>query len=518
MAVKLAWNELKQFADGTGVPYSGAKLFCYVAGSVNTKQTTYTESTGTTPNTNPIVLDSNGRTPQPVWLTTGLSYKFVLAPSTDTDPPASPISGGTIDNCTGINDSSTVVNEWVAGPTPTFVSTTSFTLVGDQTSTFHVGRRLKFTVTAGTVYGTITISAFAALTTITVVLDSGVLDSGLSAVSYGIQSASNSSIPSVKLSAGAWTLQNTLAMSGAAINEAQGADIASAATVNLDTATGNTVDVTGVVTITAITLSQGRQRTVRFTGILTLTNGASLVLPGGANITTAAGDFAIFKGYAAGVVRCVVYMKASGKAVINTANTQPTKTVLTSGSGTYTTPTNATRLWVRVVAGGGGGQGIGAGSGAGAGADTTFSTITAKGGSAAGAAAGNGGAGGTGGSGGDFAIAGGAGGSGGAAANVPGGNGGNSAFGGGGVGGAGGNNNVAAGAATNSGAGGGGSSSSGAATSPGGGAGEYREAIILSPAATYSYGVGAAGTAGTGATTNGGAGGSGVIIVHEYYD
>lgn len=96
-----------------------------------------------------------------------------------------------------------------------------------------------------------------------------------------------------------------------------GSDVASAGTINLDSATGNLVDVTGTTTITAITLADGRERTVRFTGILTLTNGASLVLPGGANITTAAGDYAIFRGYAAGVVRCAVYQKASGTAVVS---------------------------------------------------------------------------------------------------------------------------------------------------------------------------------------------------------
>lgn len=97
-----------------------------------------------------------------------------------------------------------------------------------------------------------------------------------------------------------------------------GADVASATTVVLSTAsvTGDLIDVTGTTTITAITLAEGNERTVRFTGILTLTNGASLVLPGGANITTAAGDFAIFRGYAAGVVRCVGYQKASGLAVV----------------------------------------------------------------------------------------------------------------------------------------------------------------------------------------------------------
>jgi hypothetical protein len=86
-----------------------------------------------------------------------------------------------------------------------------------------------------------------------------------------------------------------------------GADVASATTTNLETATGFLVDVTGTTTITGITLSEGHSRVVRFTGILTLTHGSSLILPGAASITTAAGDFAIFVGYAAGVVRCLSY-------------------------------------------------------------------------------------------------------------------------------------------------------------------------------------------------------------------
>lgn len=95
-----------------------------------------------------------------------------------------------------------------------------------------------------------------------------------------------------------------------------GADVASATTTNLETATGDLVDVTGTTAITTITLSEGHERTVRFTGILTLTHGASLVLPGAASITTAAGDMAVFRGYAAGVVRCVGYTKISGKPVV----------------------------------------------------------------------------------------------------------------------------------------------------------------------------------------------------------
>jgi hypothetical protein len=92
-----------------------------------------------------------------------------------------------------------------------------------------------------------------------------------------------------------------------------GADVASASTVDLDAATGNLVDVTGTTTITAITLAEGRERTVRFAGALTLTHGSSLVLPGAANIVTAAGDYAVFRGYAAGVVRCVHYQRGAGR-------------------------------------------------------------------------------------------------------------------------------------------------------------------------------------------------------------
>lgn len=100
-----------------------------------------------------------------------------------------------------------------------------------------------------------------------------------------------------------------------ALNFAQGSDVASAGTINLTTATGNVVDVTGTTTITAVTLAQGAARIVRFTGALTLTHGSSLVLPTAANITTAAGDYAVFVGYSAGVVRCVSYQRASGLAL-----------------------------------------------------------------------------------------------------------------------------------------------------------------------------------------------------------
>lgn len=79
-----------------GDPCNGCKLFAYVGGTT-TKQDTYTSSTLGTPNANPVVLDSAGRAT--VFLDPTKIYKFVLAPSTDTDPPAAAL--WTMDNVTG---------------------------------------------------------------------------------------------------------------------------------------------------------------------------------------------------------------------------------------------------------------------------------------------------------------------------------------------------------------------------------------------------------------------------------
>lgn len=497
MTVKRLTNERIQYEDANNALANGYRLFFYAAGSA-TKQNTYNSSAGTVANTNPIVLNALGEPAVEIWLTAGQTYKMGLAIPGSDDPPASFVWSE--DNITGVNDTSVAgQDEWIApGLTPTYVSATSFTLSGDQTTAFHVGRRLKSTVTAGTSYGTITASVFGALTTITVdTTGSNPLDAGLSAVSYGLMRADN--------------FTQSIGMDHVA---RQSSDIVSAATINLDAAGGDLVDVTGVVAITAITLARGKSRTVRFTGALTLTNGASLVLPGGANITTAAGDFAIFRGYAGGVVRCVTYSKISAAA-----GKQPTRTTLTSGTGTYTTPTGATRIEVTAVGPGSGGVG-GNGASSTAAGNTTFSTLTATGGAAS-IAAGSGAQVSNVATGGDvnassvcgqtgiLAIA---------ASSGTGMNGGATFLGGAGTGTY---NSTGSAAAANTGSGGGGGASSNSTTSGSGGhSGSWCFKRITSPAATYSYAVGA-GTAGTAAGAGGGAGGaggSGLIWVDEYYN
>lgn len=64
--------------DNNGAPLYNGQLFTYAAGTT-TPQITYTDSTGNTPNTNPIILNSRGETN--VWLNPSLAYKFALQDS-----------------------------------------------------------------------------------------------------------------------------------------------------------------------------------------------------------------------------------------------------------------------------------------------------------------------------------------------------------------------------------------------------------------------------------------------------
>jgi hypothetical protein len=66
-----------QFFTNNGVILSGGKLYTYAAGTT-TPKTTYTSSSGSTPHTNPIILNSAGRVPGgEIWLSAS-AYKFVL--------------------------------------------------------------------------------------------------------------------------------------------------------------------------------------------------------------------------------------------------------------------------------------------------------------------------------------------------------------------------------------------------------------------------------------------------------
>ena len=96
-------------------------------------------------------------------------------------------------------------------------------------------------------------------------------------------------------------------------------NMASAATVNLATADGFHIHITGTTQITALgTESAGIYYLLEFDGALTFTyNATSLILPGSASITTAAGDCALMISLGSGNWKCIYYTKRSGAPIVN---------------------------------------------------------------------------------------------------------------------------------------------------------------------------------------------------------
>ena len=269
-----------QLFNNSGVVLAGGKIYTYAAGTT-TPATTWVDSTQIVTNSNPIILDSSGRASNEIWLQSGSAYKFVI-----TDSVGNPV-GGTYDNISGINDiASGVLSEWQAtNLTPTYISATQFTVPGNQTATFTTNRRVQAPISVGTAYASVTSSSFGAgVTTVNVVVDSGVIDSGLSAVSVGFLGALHPSVPAQYFRAG-FTGTGPL-------YEAKSSNIASAATTDLSTATGNEVHITGTTGITGFgTVGAGAEFILIFDGSLTLTyNGTSLITPNAQNLTVVAGD------------------------------------------------------------------------------------------------------------------------------------------------------------------------------------------------------------------------------------
>jgi hypothetical protein len=77
----LSPNPKQQFFDANGQPLVGGKIYTYEAGT-STAVATYTDSSGTTANTNPIILDSRGMCN--IWLLDTVVYKYVVKDANDT--------------------------------------------------------------------------------------------------------------------------------------------------------------------------------------------------------------------------------------------------------------------------------------------------------------------------------------------------------------------------------------------------------------------------------------------------
>jgi len=141
------------------------------------------------------------------------------------------------------------------------------------------------------------------------------------------QTVSDLSVPSLTV-ANTWTKTQTWT---------KGADIASAGTVTLGT-DGNYFDITGTTTITGFSGVAGTEIRLQFDGILTFTHHATnLIIPGGANITTAAGDSCVIWMLTTSTAKVMSYTKANGKAVVETASSASALHTSLIESGNVTT-------------------------------------------------------------------------------------------------------------------------------------------------------------------------------------
>jgi len=325
---KISPEVFKQELDNNANPLAGGKLFTFEAGTSTPKQT-FTSEDESAANTNPIILDSAGR--YNMWLQSG-SYKMVLTDADDVEiSTEDDITGGSSDvYASSIVDVIANRNIVAADINSVFDCVGTFTLPLLDVATAEEG--FIFTVrNSGT--GVITLDP-----------DGAELIDGITTKDIQPDGSVN-----VNCNGTAWITTNenygttnvkTMTITGnnthtgtneydALVIWSKGADVASSTALPVLT-DGNSFDVTGTTSIETInTLGVGTTIKLQFDDVLTLTHDAAdLILPTGANITTAAGDVAEFIEYASGDWRCTNYSRASG---------DPLKLPLTLGTPQATT-------------------------------------------------------------------------------------------------------------------------------------------------------------------------------------
>lgn len=146
----------------------------------------------------------------------------------------------------------------------------------------------------------------------------------------------------------------TVSLSGApgltgVVNTLKGAPIASGATLNLTSTTGNLVHITGSIAIAGMTLAAGASRVLIFDNFCSIIHSVGgIELPGGQNVIVAQGDVVYV--YSDGGGKCICdVIRGNGAGAVSTGFSN--LTVLTT-SQNWVAPHWCTRGEVTVIAGG----------------------------------------------------------------------------------------------------------------------------------------------------------------------
>lgn len=128
-------------------------------------------------------------------------------------------------------------------------------------------------------------------------------------------------------------------------------DIASASNVDLTSATGNVLVITGTTAVDAFTMNQGQVMFIKAEGALPLNyNATTMNINGGASYTCTAGDRLIVWKDIDNIIQVNVISQVGGLKLIN-------RRIITASEGPTAYTTGAKKALVRICGGGGGGGG-----------------------------------------------------------------------------------------------------------------------------------------------------------------
>lgn len=285
-ATLLSPSPILKFFDNNGAPLALGKLTTYAGGTV-TPIATYTDSTGVTQNTNPIILNFRGEAP--IWLLPNVNYKYAL-----TDAAGNTIPGYPVDNIVnaalitlfgGVDTG--VANAYILNFATPVAPNTNGQLI------------LWLPANSNTGPSTINVNGGGA---------QPILNPNGSALGAN-QILANQFVQIVYIN-GIWQLYGG---SGVGVNVGTfGAEVplTAAATTDLGSVPGHNVQIVGTTQITSFGVSAQLVAPIyigRFTNTLTLTNSAALMLPGGNNILTGNGDSFIAEYLGSGAWKVLFY-------------------------------------------------------------------------------------------------------------------------------------------------------------------------------------------------------------------